>query len=315
MPVIATPIDLLRPAAPEPLLTQRPEESRAEGCPIRTKQRAVLVDQGLTRFIEWEWRDRQGRAVDLTPYLYGDSESSDSLSMPDADPPEGRVLVRFASCQGRPIATVTGAVQSVEHGITAVGIPEPVRERAGIYVVGWSIEDRYGRKVLADQGLLSVERSVWSKQDPPQGPPTLQELRMAMRDTAAENDLLMDVEFSDAEILWALVRPIQQWNELPPPVAPYCCETFPFTYHWTRAAIGLLLETAAHHFRRNKQLAMHGSMLLTDKDRDRPYLEAASLLMQEWLAFVRQKKIEINMRGAIGHIPSPYAAISWLSPR
>lgn len=311
MPVIATPAPSQPPSVAEPLLTRRPEEAYYENCPIRTKQRAILVDQGLTSYIEWEWRDRQGRTIDLTPYLEGSSESeSSSLSLSEPYPgTRSRILVRFANCQGQPLETVEGKVVSLAEGIIAAGIPEKIRNRAGIYTLGLAIEDIYGRKILADKGLLSVERSVWRSQDSPVGPPTLGELRMAMRDTAEENDLLLNVEFSDSEILWALVRPIQQWNELPPPVAPFCCETFPFTYHWTRAAIGLLLETAAHHFRRNKQMANQGNVLLTDKDRDRPYLEVAAMLMQEWMGFIRQKKAEINLRGAFGVVFSPYARI------
>ena len=121
-----------------------------------------------------------------------------------------------------------------------------------------------------------------------------------------ENDLLMAVEFDDAEILEAIRHPVMKFNEMPPPLTPFTCKSFPFGHHWRNAIVAELMKTAAHHYMRNALKVSSGGLNVDDKNKYNEYLQFASLYIREWEDFITQKKVEINAGMFFGSQQSTY---------
>jgi hypothetical protein len=140
-------------------------------------------------------------------------------------------------------------------------------------------------------------------------PIQLHEIRLQMRDTCPEaNTLLEDVEFSDLEILYAIQRPIEEWNETTPDLGDsgfsFTQNTFPWREHWRRAVCGYLLQTAAIWQQRNNLSYNAGGVSVDDYNKATPYLGIATRLLEEWREWMLLKKREINIQLCYGSINS-----------
>ena len=136
-----------------------------------------------------------------------------------------------------------------------------------------------------------------------------------MRDVCPEfNTLLEDVEFSDEDIMFAMIRPIREWNETPPDLSgsggSFTQNTFPWRDYQMRATIGYLLNAAAIHQQRNQFNYSAGGVSIRDKDKATPYLGISERLLGEWREFILLKKKEINANLCYGSVRS----ISFGSP-
>lgn len=265
------------------------ESVAANGCPVVTKARTVIMDQNTAPTIQWEFRNRDGKAVDL-------SNCTGAF---------GDVVVRFVdpmSACAEPVQ-VDAAVTDGPAGTIAFTPPTSVANNPGIYMMQIGLLDNSGNLTFVNTGLLSVERSTfggWTTGAT--GPLTLNEVRIQLRDTAIENDLRDNVEYDDTEILHSIAQPIMYWNEVPPPIAYFTPATFPFRSHWLRAVCANLLRIAATWYMRNKLQITHGGAQDDDRNRDNPYLQLAQLYQQEWVDFVNDKKLSINIQGFYSNI-------------
>jgi len=267
-------------------------DSTHEGCTILTKQRQVAVDKGVAAKIVWPLRFPDGVAGDLS----------------DLTNPEIRVRFEDICGNARLLGHMTATVTDAATGLISFDLPSEVYNMAGLYRFHIAVVNSAGVPFFADRGLLSIESGLFGDISQATGPPTLQEIRLHMRDTAIENDLLADVEFDDTEIVAAIARPIQQWNETPPDIARHTCQTFPYRFHWLNATVGELLMTATHHYMRNKMKANAGGLSIDDKAKDRDYIQFAQLYSQEWQRFIITKKSEINLSRCYGSIGSDYGS-------
>jgi hypothetical protein len=130
-----------------------------------------------------------------------------------------------------------------------------------------------------------------------------------MRDSSPdENFLLQELEFDDSEILHAIVKPVEEWNQTPPQLAghSYDTHTFPFRHWWLQGIQGWLLHFAAHSYRRNRFPYQAAGVSVDDQAKERPYLEASQLLLAEYRQWLLRKKVELNANGAYGDVNSPY---------
>jgi hypothetical protein len=138
-------------------------------------------------------------------------------------------------------------------------------------------------------------------------PLTIPEVRMALRDVCPEyNTLLDDLEFSDAEIAYAMSRPIDEWNELSPCIDQYTFThaTFPWREPWLKATCSYLLQTAAFHYLRNDIRIAAGGVDVDDKAKHAGYTNFANMLKQEWHDWMTRKKRELNMGLCFGTLRS-----------
>lgn len=284
----------------------RPVDAQQEGCPVVTKTRSVIMQRGLeTPTIEWVVRDRLGNAVDLKDCVCEDEEAESDL---EGDC--GSINVRFQDIFGcSNILQAAGTVEDQETGVIRFEVPPVIANTSAIYKMSIGVLDSEDKVRYMNEGLLSVERSLFGfseTDDSPEGPLTLNEIRMELRDTMLENRLLDQEEFSDAEILHAMSQPIREWNEMPPPVGTYTPYNFPFRYHWLQATVGNLLRIAAGHYLRNDLQASAGGVNMNDQDKVRGYTSLAQERLAEWKNFLITKKVSINAHNAFGSLHSPY---------
>jgi hypothetical protein len=124
---------------------------------------------------------------------------------------------------------------------------------------------------------------------------SIAEIRMARRDRCPEDNFLLDdVEFSDTEIAWAIRRPIDWWNEQPPPIETYTPATFPFRYNYLDAVIAELYRMAAIHQERNNLRYSAAGVTVDDSESYPRYKQISEELMARWQTWAIRKKRSIN---------------------
>ena len=300
------------------------DDSTNDGCPLLTKTRIITATKGLCSIIEWQVRDKNGQPMDLGDWICADEDGDGEVDESETDPEStpyplcGQVIFRFADAASPSyVFQAIGWSPDPETGIVRVQLPSELVEYAGVYLmqVGISAQtsvDEYTLKYI-DKGILSIERSLFGtvELDGLLGPPTLQELRIALRDSGLENSLLNDVEFDDTEILHALARPLRQWNETPPPVAYFDSRSFPYHEHWLKATMALLMRSAAYWYERNRLATSAGGVTVDDRNKMQPYMLMAQGVYKEWEQFIIDKKVSINASQCYGSIGSPYSRTWW----
>lgn len=283
-----------------------------DDCPILTRLSAFVVPQGVTATLEHVVRKPGGRPADLTGYV-ADSVSPDSSS--GGDGPGGSLVLSVAEwvvgpTTLRPVVRIPAWAEDGASGLVRARLPAGVVEEAGIYELSWGVLGADGVPVFVSPGLLSVERSLYpaleSTRARDAGPLTIQEVRLALADEADANFLLGDSEFSEAQILQALAEPVRYWNEALPPVAPFSTKNFPYRGAWLSATAGHLHVLAANQYRRNFLNVSAGGLSTADKDKERQYLAEGQRRLDEYKAWVANKKVSLNTRAFYGSSRSSY---------
>jgi hypothetical protein len=148
---------------------------------------------------------------------------------------------------------------------------------------------------------LEVEESLAHVSGHPQGM-TIAEIRMAIMDRCSEDNFLLDnVEFADSQIVWAIRRPIDLWNDLPPDLRLYYTPAnFPYRYYWLDGIIGELLIMAAHNYRRNRLRYSAANLTVDDKDKGPEYQKRGEELKESYKQWVLLTKRAINIDRAWG---------------
>lgn len=284
-----------------------------DNCPILTRLKAFIVDQGSAVTLEHVFRDKTGNPVDLSAWL--STPSSQSMSQTPAG--TVKIIVKEWLAEGaqpiiNPIFEAWGEGISPSNGVVRAALTEDMVETAGIYEINWAVLNELGRPVIIDRGIISVERSLFPVSIDVLyknlGPATLQEIRMMMMDSSPnENLLLDDIEFNDEQILLALAKPIRQWNETPPPIMQFTTRNFPYKGAWTSAVLGELHMMAAHKYRRNRLQHSAGGVTIDDLNKEREYMAEGQRLLQEYTSWLLNKKISLNMKLFVGQAPSQYS--------
>ena len=284
------------------------------GCPVLSKTRVLTVPRGIQGIIRWQFRDREGNAINLGDII-NNAVSGTTTTTP---PPSGQVIFRFANAFPCTVSTslvhqIIGEGYNANEGWVQVEMSELLSDSPGIWRFEIAVTDSQGVPQRVDTGLLSIEHGLFPVVDASKfvGPPTINEIRIHLRDSSFENDLLGNVEFDDAEILACIIRPIQQWNEHPPEVAYFTADNFPYRHNWLDAITARLLRIGAHWYRRNNFKSSQGGVTVADRDKEREYLVAAKELDDRWHEFIRLKKLEINVNAASGSVNSTYGS-GWI---
>lgn len=125
---------------------------------------------------------------------------------------------------------------------------------------------------------------------------TIPEVRMHLFDNdPAQNLTLGDHEFSDAEILSAALHAVDLWNEALPPIAPFTGSNFPFKAKWLDGTVAVLLTRIANRKRRNTLSYSAGGVNVDDQNYQ-IYEQMGQNKLQEYMSWVEQKKMSINMQ-------------------
>jgi hypothetical protein len=213
-------------------------------------------------------------------------------------------LIQESLSAGSILSELCGIVNAdkgkVQYSLSTSDIPGP-----GIYLAGYNV-------INADDLLLhQVPRYLQVIPDIRGGigatrPLTIAEVRLAIRDYPVSNTLLDDVEFSDEEILWALTRPIDIWNSVPPDISTFDYNNFPYRAAHLDGTVGELLSIATHHYMRNQLSYQSAGMTVDDKNKATNYLNLSENLKNKFITFVERKKYELNVAGGFIFNPGPY---------
>ena len=140
------------------------------------------------------------------------------------------------------------------------------------------------------------------------GPITVPEVRMDLMDMCPDANYLLDeLEFTDAEVIHAMRKAVDLWNESNPPIGGYTYDSFPYRANWLKGTAAILLRMVAHKYRRNTLRYSAGGVTVADQERAEAYMRDANRLMEEYMQWVVDKKVSINMSLGYGRIgPTAY---------
>jgi len=194
-----------------------------------------------------------------------------------------------------------------ENGVVRLDVAADDLQRPGMYVAEVVLLDADGNRAYSEARYLEVKPALDDLTHATcEGPLTVSEVRLALRDYGCDNTLLDAEEFTNDEIAYCMMRPVRRWNETPPSVRTYTAATFPFREHWTIGVIGYLHRIAASHYRRNHLDYAGTGLNVSDKRKYDDYERIGAMRIQEYDAWMAEKKTEINVSLGFGTYGSPY---------
>jgi len=264
-----------------------------ENCPVFTRIKCFVTQQGIIPTIEHVFRDDLGNPRDLTEVLPEDSQGDAVV--------EARIKEAVAPISGtNPLYRITGKATDLANGVVRATVTLNAIPMSGIYSMDIGIKTVAGELVAVDSVLLWVEPSLFvtGLQPADQGPPTLIDFRMELQDSCRSENLLLDgLEFGSEQFAHALCKPIEYWNAQPPPIRPRRdTRNFPYREAWMSAAMGHLFEFSANNYRRNHLSYQAGGVTIDDKNKEQQYLAASERMLNEWKMFVASTKMAINAK-------------------
>jgi hypothetical protein len=266
-----------------------------------------------------------GQPIDLTKYGIPEGSSSSSSSsilshwssssgscLPNGEPKHGVEIVlkpHPAACNHWEKMAVVKSVEDAQVGHICIDFDKRMTRTAGVWCA---------MALVWEHGVLRMQYPFYvditpnlAVYHPYGGPLHFAEIRLSVRDICPEMNFLIDqVEFKDEELAWAMHRPIDQWNETPPPVTIFSYTNFPFRYHWLEATVAELLFMTAQWMRRNDLDYSAAGLTVADTKKWPDYWKMAQERRLRWETWMKNKKIEINLSQAyatqLGYRAAPY---------
>jgi hypothetical protein len=192
-----------------------------------------------------------------------------------------------------------------------VDLPSCVTNNPGVYELDARVLDAQGGAFALSRCWVYVEPSVMGGYQ--KGPPTVDDIRSAVRDYPQANRLLGDYMFSAAEIAQAVVRAVRYFNTAPPDVCWLRTIDWPRAW-WMNLIEGVVAElyaVAASYFRANHLPYSAGGVSVDDMAKEKDYLTADQVYRQRWRDWVKLRKSNINVETGFGSMMSPYAGLGW----
>jgi len=289
-----------------------------ERCPVLTRVRAYLGDQGICSRVEHQWVDRDGIPINLSDLVTGstDSLTETSTGTSTEDFP-GSCVVRIHNAVDLSNTTqklweIDCSVISIEDGLVQFDLIQEIVDEPDLYELNFGLRDEDDTVIYLNNGLLSIERSLFASDAATRrdfkGPPTIQSIRMHIQDSSASENLqLADIEFSVHQILDAVRKPIMRWEEILPPVnIRFTPRNFPWRLAYMDAIVGHLFMTAAHGYRRKSFPYAAGGVSINDQEREREYMAEGRRRLEEFDQFIANQKMSKNLRRVYGNYGSSY---------
>lgn len=307
MPVIGTPVgfDNLPPGLLDAGILS-PVVSQKYGIPMPTKRRAVFVQQGQNAVIRYQLFDANGTPLNLGTLGLGAPLSA--LIVPAV------LRLREVIGRGAPMYEVTNVTLNTATGETQATLPDAVAQNPGVYAAEFGVLNADAKLVYMNRFYVWVDRGLFgSGTCPDEGPPQVDEIRLAAADGAPEGNLLLDdYEFDLADFCQATERSVRIWNEVQPPIDLfYTTLAYPYRDNWMRAIIGHLYVMAAKGYTRNQLAYQAAGITVDDQNRGEPYEKLGQLMIAEYREWVKQKKAQLNAEAAITSSGSPYLYQLW----
>jgi len=297
-----------------------PPITQADGCSVLPKMQCHEIQQGQDARLEWVMRTPNGEPVNLTDCANSCSAAAGSCAetFDAAGTPQCGITLRMRELSG--YDGPTDAIYSMDVDITAAAtgavraysLPDAILRYPGVYMEEWALFSDDCRLIFSNQAVCFVGRGLFGISSNGNqwnlGPPSISEIRLSMRDNAPNDNLLLDdIEFDAAEITQAVLRPLQFWNETPPPIGLQTTKTFPYRELWLKGIQAYLMQIAASNYRRNHLPYNAGGVSVDDKNKARDYTSYANALMKDFRDMVQAKKVEINIANFSGAVTSNYS--------
>jgi hypothetical protein len=270
--------------------------------------KVIRVSQNARKQIVFNLTDDSGQSVDLKAEVEN-PPAPDADFTPQAAATGSNVGIRLLSASS--VLTDNGRInlegtildQEEHRGFVEFTLPTQDTTRPGIYEL---YIERYikGGEYTSDTWpvLLAIEPPAMALLDDcPIGPLLIPEVRLALYDLDNQTDgapfsnLLDDTEFQDVDIVFAMRRAVQLWNETPPPVVRYTPNNFPYRYWWLQATCAELLIMSARRYRRNRLAYQAGGIAIDDQSKANEYEQVGRQVMQDFMEWMRTEKYRINM--------------------
>lgn len=281
--------------------------STVNGQPVLTKMRAISITQGQCATINWQMHDPEGRPVDLTAVnLTNGPAENDNYAV------VLRLKEQISAGSGKAPVQLIGTITDAATGQVEFNLTKSMVGLPGIYYAEVALitveEDSRATPcgIFSNIFSLIISRSTLGRATPG-GPPSIAEIRLHLRDSAPGESFLLDnVMFDDAEIALAIQRPVQYWNEMPPPLENFTTQNFPFRYHWLEGICANLFFMVAEQYRRNQFDYVAGGIQVNDQNKEQNYERAGQTRWQMYREWVRGKKAQINLESCYGEVGSVY---------
>lgn len=304
--------EIQTPAQCPDQLIVTPSITCVEGKPNLRKMQGVSIVTGQLATIRYTMRDINGDPVDL------------SLCMAAGSVVKLRVREAIEMCDWQQ-ATISGSVVDLStngaDGVVQATLTEPVTHLPGIYRCEFAIlsnDTPQANLIFSNEFFLIVNRGQFANipfnHVRTQGPPTLPEIRLHLRDSDPADNLWLGVqEFDTAEIAACIERPIHYFNEAPPPINQrFNTSNFPSRYFYLEAIVGCLYQMAAiHYMRTHLPYQQQQGLSIDDKNKAEQYAAEGKQRWEEWKNWVRHKKVQINAAAAFQSMGSPYWGTIW----
>jgi len=190
--------------------------------------------------------------------------------------------------------TVTVAV--AEEGKVAVNINASDLDVAGVFLAEFALyEGTSGSPYARVPGYMDVVQSLGSSSQVVGV--HIEDIRTQLYDRSAEdNFLLNDVEFTDSQICWAVLKSVNTFNEIQPMASTtYSAVDFPHREQWIDGTVAELLLMAARNYARNDLSYQAGGTAINDKNKLQSYQQLGKQMQEEYKAWARELKIGGNM--------------------
>lgn len=276
--------------------------STVNGQPVVGRMRAISITQGQCATIEWQMHDQDGVPV--------------SLSACNALPFKVVLRLKEQLSLGNVNSAlqVDGTIDDASKGEVKAVLTSGMVDTPGIYYAEFALINVPAQAqnqpcvVFSNTFHLIVNRSTFNLESQPGGPPSIAEVRLHLRDSSPAESFLLDrLMFDDAEIALAITRPVQYWNEVPPPLDRlYNTQNFPFRYHWLEGICANLFLMVAEQYRRNQFNYSAGGLTVDDQNKEGSYERAGQTRWQAYREWVRGTKASINLEGCWGEVSSNY---------
>jgi len=274
-----------------------------DGCKTLERARAYVIDGGVSATLQFSFRDPSGAPITTL--------DSDTIYAVIREPLSHGNRDQTSDRCSDPIYKVTATRTSPT--LMSVDLPDDLLDSPGIWGIEWGIVPTgTTRPNRIARSVLSIERSNWvmlaNELATRRGPPTISEIRYAIRDNGrVDNVLLQRAEFGADEIMMAYTRPVTIWNEMRPQMPQYVYHTrsFPYREQWLRATVALLQLGAAAGYARNKMNSPDDPF-----NRDATYDRWARTDLAAYEKFVAGQKAANSFNQCWGEVNSDYSMLS-----
>jgi hypothetical protein len=191
-------------------------------------------------------------------------------------------------------------------GAVSIGFTAPSTSRPGLFIGDIQLLDVHDNLLFLRRCYIEIEQNS-TDGNFYNYPPTIAEIRLALRDYPEANYLLDDYEFSAREIASCIRKPVDYWNESNPPVGLHNYSNFPYRFNWMNGIIAQLMLLASHAYRRNKLPYTAAGMSVDDQSKSPEYQQTYQQMWQEYTTWVRERKIMLNVMGGFANVPGEWS--------